>query len=185
MPADHRSRPKQICGCYGTPTHMTCSSLPPTPTQLLDLPGVQEATLEAVLYTPPNDEIFDENPCLSCGVCCSHFRVSFYSGELSGETGGTVPVELTTKVGPLRACMKGTEQGEGRCIALRGTLGQPGIHCAIYPDRPTPCRDYQIWELDGSPNVDCQRLRSKHGLPLLPNRPLPAPPALPEHDEAA
>lgn len=164
---------------------MTCSSLPPTPTQLLDLPGVQETTLEAVLYTPPNDEIFDENPCLSCGVCCSHFRVSFYSGELSGETGGTVPVELTTKVGPLRACMKGTEQGDGRCIALRGTLGQPGIHCAIYPDRPTPCRDYQIWELDGSPNVDCQRLRSKHGLPLLPNRPLPAPPALPEHDEAA
>jgi len=117
---------------------MTCPSLPPTPTQLLDLPGVQETTLEAVLYTPPNDEIFDENPCLSCGVCCSHFRVSFYSGELSGETGGTVPVELTTKVGPLRACMKGTEQGEGRCIALRGTLGQPGIHCAIYPDRPTP-----------------------------------------------
>jgi len=180
-----RIGPDRVRVCTGTPAIMTSSHLPPLPTDLRDLPGVQESPLDAVRYDPPNDEVFDENPCLSCGVCCSHFRVSFYSGELAGETGGTVPVELTTKIGPLRACMKGTEQGGGRCIALRGTLGQPGIHCAIYPDRPNPCRDYQIWEADGSPNPDCQRLRAKHGLPPLPHRPDPQAPAAPEHDKAA
>src|SRR3546814_9432160 len=64
------------------------------------------------------------NPCLSCGACCAHFRVSFYCGEITGESGGTVPPELVTQVGPLRACMQGTEYGGKRCTALRGELGQ-------------------------------------------------------------
>lgn len=38
------------------------------------------------------------NPCLDCGACCSHFRVSFYCGELAGENGGQVPVELVTQL---------------------------------------------------------------------------------------
>ena len=96
------------------------------------------------------------NPCLDCGACCSHFRVSFYCGELAGENGGQVPVELVTQ---LSACMKGTEMGGGRCISLRGELGKPGIHCAIYENRPTPCREFDIWLPDGTPNPDCQRLR--------------------------
>ena len=111
------------------------------------------------------------NPCLSCGACCSFFRVSFYSGEIAGETGGTVPPELVSKVGPLRACMKGTELGNSPCIALRGTVGQAGVHCSIYELRPSPCRDYPIWMEDGSPNPDCQRLRAAIGLPPLPHRP--------------
>src|SRR5690606_30290696 len=86
--------------------------------------------------TAANDTIA-YNPCLSCGACCAHFRVSFYCGEIAGEAGGTVPPELVTQVGPLRACMKGTEYGGKRCVALRGELGQSGIHCAIYALRPS------------------------------------------------
>lgn len=111
------------------------------------------------------------NPCLSCGACCAHFRVSFYCGEIAGEGGGIVPPELVSQVGPLRACMKGTEYGKARCIALRGELGQEGIHCAIYEQRPSPCREFTTWMPDGSPNPDCQRLRLALGLPLL--TPLP------------
>ncbi|MYN14642.1 YkgJ family cysteine cluster protein [Pusillimonas sp. TS35] len=116
-----------------------------------------------------NDVTID-NPCLSCGACCAHFRVSFYCGEVAGENGGTVPPELVTEVAPLRACMKGTEYGGQRCIALRGELGQPGIHCAIYEQRPSPCREFPAWMDDGTPNPDCQRMRKAIGLPPLPAR---------------
>src|SRR3546814_88963 len=111
------------------------------------------------------------NPCLSCGACCAHFRVSFYCGEIAGESGGTVPPELVTQVGPLRACMQGTEYGGKRCTALRGELGQSGIHCAIYEQRPSPCREFSPWLEHGEPNPDCQRVRKAIGLPALP--PLP------------
>ncbi|AUL48311.1 ferredoxin [Bordetella trematum] len=113
----------------------------------------------------------DSNPCLNCGACCAHFRVSFYFGEVDGANGGTVPEALVTPVNAYRVCMKGTEQGGQRCVALRGELGQPGIHCAIYALRPTPCREFDIWQPDGSPNPDCQRLRMQLGLPALPRRP--------------
>lgn len=115
-----------------------------------------------------------ENPCFSCGACCAHFRVSFYCGELSEGSGGVVPVEMATMLNPVMACMKGTEAGRGRCIALRGTLGQPGIACTIYENRPTPCREYPTWLDDGNPNPDCQRLRAAIGLPqLLAVSPMP------------
>ncbi|MGB6104553.1 MAG: YkgJ family cysteine cluster protein [Pusillimonas sp.] len=110
------------------------------------------------------------NPCLSCGACCAHFRVSFYCGEIAGESGGTVPPELVTQVSPLRGCMKGTEYGGQRCIALRGELGHDGIHCAIYEQRPSPCREFSPWLEHGEPNPDCQRVRKGIGLPPLPSR---------------
>lgn len=111
------------------------------------------------------------NPCLNCGACCAHFRVSFYCGEVAGENGGYVPVHLVRPISSLRVCMDGTESGGGRCVALRGELGQPGIHCAIYPVRPTPCREFEVWEPDGSVNADCQRLRAALGLPPVASRP--------------
>ncbi|OZI40947.1 zinc/iron-chelating domain-containing protein [Bordetella genomosp. 1] len=114
---------------------------------------------------------FDPNPCLSCGACCAHFRVSFYCGEIAGDDGGLVPPELVTQIGPLRACMRGTEQGGGRCVSLRGELGQPGISCDIYPLRPTPCREFEVWAPDGEVNPDCQRLRLALGLAALAPRP--------------
>ena len=116
-----------------------------------------------VFIDMPDD---DSNPCSSCGVCCSHFRISFYCGEAQS-LGGFVPDELTSMVTPVMACMKGTEAGRGRCVALRGNIGEPGIQCAIYKDRPTPCRQYPVWNDDGSPNADCQRLRAAAGLPPL------------------
>ncbi|MFC0574884.1 YkgJ family cysteine cluster protein [Paraburkholderia solisilvae] len=113
----------------------------------------------------------DSNPCLSCGACCQHFRVSMYMGEMAGIPGGTVPDELVSRVNAFVVCMKGTEAGSGRCIALRGEVGRPGVHCAIYNRRPSPCREYRVWADDGSPNPDCQRLRAQIGLPPLPAMP--------------
>lgn len=114
-----------------------------------------------------NDE---SNPCLKCGACCNHFRISFYFGELSSNLGGIVPDDMAVQLTPSRACMKGTETG-GRCIALQGTPGEPGIGCAIYANRPSPCREYPVWLEDGSPNPDCQRLRQGLGLPALGTNP--------------
>lgn len=127
----------------------------------------------AVKWIVDEDRLFVDmpdsphNPCTSCGACCAHFRVSFYCGELSEGSGGVVPVALTTKVNDTIACMKGTETGHGRCIALVGELGQPGIGCRIYAQRPTPCREFSAWDPDGQPNADCRRLREALGLPPL------------------
>lgn len=111
-----------------------------------------------------------ENPCIACGACCAYFRVSFYCGEIAGGSGGFVPAEMTSKVNDVIACMKGTEFGKGRCVALAGELGKAGIRCSIYPNRPTTCREFETWRHDGTPNPDCQRLREKIGLPPLRSR---------------
>lgn len=99
-----------------------------------------------------------DNPCLSCGACCRHFRVSFYYGELDTQPGGTVPADMTKQVSPFRACMKGTEHG-GRCIAL----GEDG-HCDIYANRPSVCREFPVFMPDGTMNADCLRLRAIYGV---------------------
>lgn len=113
-----------------------------------------------------------DNPCTACGACCAHFRVSFYCGELAGGSGGFVPTHLASKLNNVIACMKGTEAGNGRCVALVGKLGKNGISCSTYPNRPTPCREFAVWLKDGTPNPDCQRLRAQIGLPPL--HPLPS-----------
>ena len=109
-----------------------------------------------------------DNPCIACGACCAYFRVSFYCGELSDGSGGLVPSELVSKINDVMVCMKGTEAGHGRCIALSGELGQAGISCSIYARRPTPCREFAAWLEDGNPNPQCQRLRAGIGLAPLP-----------------
>lgn len=111
----------------------------------------------------PNDE---SNPCLNCGACCSHFRISFYHSELDYHPAGFVPDSMAEKVNDTYACMTGTKSGEGRCIALQGSIGE-SISCSIYANRPTPCRKYRVWLEDGSPNPECQKLRAKIGLKLL------------------
>jgi len=123
---------------------------------------------------PASNDHLIANPCLSCGACCAYFRVSFYCGEIADEdengSAGMVPPELVTQVGPLRAAMKGTEHGQGRCIALRGEIGSCNVHCSIYERRPSPCREFEPWLTDGSPEPDCQRVRALFGLPPLPLR---------------
>jgi uncharacterized protein len=108
----------------------------------------------------------DENPCVSCGLCCSNFRVSFYHGEIEGMPMGFVPVNMVEKLTESRACMKGTSQKNPRCIALKGTLGEH-VSCSIYVHRPTPCREFNVWEDDGTVNERCLSLRKAAGLPLI------------------
>ncbi len=117
---------------------------------------------------PASNDASIANPCLSCGACCAHFRVSFYCGEIADGGAGMVPPDLVSQVGPLRAAMKGTEHGQGRCIALQGEIGSNTVHCGIYPQRPSPCREFEPWLFDGRPEPDCQRARAKFGLPPLP-----------------
>ena len=125
------------------------------------------ADLQLVIKTE-DDRIFydmpEQSPCSNCGVCCKHFRVSFYQGELDTFPNGFVPVAMTTSVTPFLVCMKGTENGNqngtGRCIAL-----QPNNKCAIYSNRPTPCREFAVYMPDGSLNPRCIELRSRYGVP--------------------
>ena len=111
-----------------------------------------------------------ENPCQPCGACCTHFRVSFYHGEVEGMPMGFVPGHLVEKLTESRACMKGTSQKNPRCIALTGT---PGLHtaCSIYEQRPTPCREFDPWESNGLPDERCQKLRVERGLSRLLAKP--------------
>lgn len=110
-----------------------------------------------------------EVPCLSCGACCAFFRVSFYWADTHPDTGTRVPDSLTEAVSPFMVAMRGTLSAPVRCIALQGTPGQ-STRCAIYPTRPSPCRELNPWHPDGQPNDQCQRARLGHGLPPLPSR---------------
>jgi hypothetical protein len=94
--------------------------------------------------------------------------VSFYHGEIEDMPFGFVPAAMVEKLSESRACMKGTSQKNPRCIALSGTLGEQ-VACTIYENRPTPCREFAVWEEDGSVNERCQKLRIAFGLPpVLP-----------------
>jgi Fe-S-cluster containining protein len=106
------------------------------------------------------------NPCLTCGACCAHFRVSFYWTEADPQAGGPTPPDLTTKVTPHQAVMRGTEQPSPRCVALEGTIGK-SVRCAIHPLRPSPCREFQASWIDGAHNERCDRARAAYGLPPL------------------
>ena len=106
------------------------------------------------------------NPCLSCGACCSTFRVSFYWAEADDAAGGFVPAALTEQLTPHRRCMTGTSAARPRCVALAGEIGA-GVCCTIYEQRPSPCREFDAFAPDGSVNPRCNRARQQHGLPLL------------------
>jgi Fe-S-cluster containining protein len=126
--------------------------------------------------------VSEPNPCLGCGVCCTHFRVSFYWAEADDAPGGQVPAAMTEHLQQHLRCMKGTNQTPRRCAALLGEVGV-GVRCTIYEQRPSPCREFPVFHADGSPNEACQRLRAGIGLPPLapmaPNRPLNPAPDLP------
>lgn len=111
------------------------------------------------------------NPCLECGACCSHFRVSFYWGESEPALGGRVPPELTVKLTDQRVAMKGTTGPNPRCVALVGEIGCQ-THCSIYADRSSTCREFQMALEDDEPDTACDRARARWGLPpLKPSHP--------------
>ncbi|KPK40365.1 MAG: ferredoxin [Gammaproteobacteria bacterium SG8_47] len=108
------------------------------------------------------------NPCLSCGACCAHFRVSFYWTEAEPFLGGAVPAHLTVPVSTHRLAMGGTDRTCPRCVALEGELAQE-VRCSIYAQRPSPCREFEPSWHSGQPNPRCDQARIALGLePLEP-----------------
>jgi len=108
------------------------------------------------------------HPCLSCGACCAHFRISFHWSEAEPALGGQVPIELTEPLRRHERVMRGTSQESPRCIALDAEIGVRS-HCSIHPVRPSVCRAVDAsWEF-GAPSPQCDKARVAHGLaPLTP-----------------
>ena len=113
-----------------------------------------------------------QHPCLSCGACCAHYRVSLHWSEAEPDVGepdlgGRVPIALTETFGPHQRSMRGTWAKQPHCIALQGTVGT-SVGCSIYDARPSACRDLRMsWE-GGGPNPQCDQARIAYGLaPLL------------------
>lgn len=98
--------------------------------------------------------------CISCGACCASFRVSFYWAETDAHPDGRVPVQLTIPITPHHVAMRGTELGNGRCVALSGEIGHH-VGCTIYPQRATPCREFEAGE------ERCNQVRQRMGLPPI------------------
>lgn len=110
------------------------------------------------------------NPCQRCGACCAFFRVSFYWSEAEPALGGSVPPKLTEALNPQRVAMRGTLCSPARCAALQGDVGH-SVACAIYAQRPSPCRELEPWDAAGRPDEKCTRARAAHGLPPLGSGP--------------
>ena len=106
------------------------------------------------------------HPCLRCGACCAHFRVSLHWSEAAPELGGYVPLALTEPLRQHERVMRGTHQEQPRCIALEAQIG---VHsrCTIHPHRPAVCAELTAsWET-GQRSGQCDRARLAHGLPAL------------------
>ena len=100
------------------------------------------------------------NPCLTCGACCAHFRVSFYWTEAEPARGGNVPAGLTLPINPHLIAMKGTDVKPVHCIALQGKVGEE-VCCVIYAQRPSTCDGVMVAD------EKCNKARQAHNLPLL------------------
>jgi uncharacterized protein len=107
----------------------------------------------------------DNNPCLTCGACCAHFRVSFFWGECQS-AGGVVPDDQVVLITPHRVAMLGTQNTPVRCTALLGEVGQ-GVRCTLYEQRSSTCREFEASWVNGEHNPYCDAARSAHGLPPL------------------
>ncbi|MCA9954874.1 MAG: YkgJ family cysteine cluster protein [Ardenticatenaceae bacterium] len=121
-----------------------------------------------------------EHVCLRCGACCAYYRVSFYWAEADPAVTGTVPLSLTEKLNEFRRVMAGTNGKSPRCVALKGQIGSC-VHCTIYEERPSPCREFRVaWE-DGLPSPECDKARLAWGLPVLQPYALLPPEQIIEH----
>jgi Fe-S-cluster containining protein len=87
--------------------------------------------------------------------------------------GGWVPVALTARLDTNRRAMRGTLAHPVRCVALKGELAGH-VSCDIYTRRPSPCREFDAWHADGTPDDRCRQARARIGLPALPHRDAPA-----------
>lgn len=106
------------------------------------------------------------HPCLTCGACCAHFRVSFHWSEADPGLGGTVPVELTEPLRTHERVMRGTSQKAPRCVALDADIGRYS-RCTIHPRRPSVCAAVPASLEAGERSPQCDKARLAHGLPVL------------------
>lgn len=106
------------------------------------------------------------HPCLRCGACCAHYRVSMHWSETAPALGGVVPAALTEPHRPHEVAMRGTSQPRPRCIALDAEIGRRS-RCTIHPRRPSACREVAASLEAGERSPQCDRARIAHGLPLL------------------
>lgn len=102
--------------------------------------------------------------CRTCGACCVNLpsnRAEGFTSWVEIEDGDRIlarrdlvrklVVYDESRVPHLRLAP------DGRCLALRGGLGRE-VSCAIYHDRPSPCRRVQAGD------ALCRRYRHEHGL---------------------
>jgi hypothetical protein len=105
-----------------------------------------------------------ELDCQQCGACCVNLPSNRAQGfgfwvEIADDDKLLRRADLVRKhvtrdaagVAHLRLAH------DGRCLALRGTLGGE-VSCGIYHQRPSPCRRVQ----PGDPH--CLRYRAEHGV---------------------
>jgi uncharacterized protein len=115
---------------------------------------------------PPQGRLPMSHPCLTCGACCTQYRVAFHWMESDEVTPGGVPHELTEVLDPHRLCMRGTHSKPVRCVALDAEIGVYS-RCSIHPNRPSVCREVDAsWEY-GKASPQCDKAREIHGLPAL------------------
>jgi Fe-S-cluster containining protein len=62
--------------------------------------------------------------------------------------------------------MRGTEIASPYCASLEGKVGE-SVSCAIYENRPSPCRKFAASYENGLENLDCNRARAGKGLAAL------------------
>jgi uncharacterized protein len=104
-------------------------------------------------------QVASPDACLSCGACCTYFRVSFYWAEAEALD---MPTDYVEPLTPVYSCMKGTNQKNPRCVALQGTIGEQ-VSCGMYESRSSSCKEVQIAD------EQCNKARRHHHMiPLVP-----------------
>ncbi|WP_246167610.1 YkgJ family cysteine cluster protein [Propionivibrio limicola] len=103
---------------------------------------------------------------MSCGACCAAFRVDFHRDDLASPERAGVPEAMTVPLTATLVRMRGTDEAPPRCVALEGEIGG-AVHCAIYEQRPGPCRDFAPYAPLGIGDDACDRARCRYGLPPL------------------
>ncbi|MBH1434054.1 MULTISPECIES: YkgJ family cysteine cluster protein [Stenotrophomonas] len=107
-----------------------------------------------------------QHPCMTCGACCTQYRVAFHWMESDEVTPGGVPHQLTEVLDPHRLCMRGTHSKPVRCVALDAQIGVYS-RCTIHPNRPSVCREVDAsWEY-GKASPQCDKARIAYGLDPL------------------
>lgn len=108
------------------------------------------------------------HPCQKCGACCAIYRVSFWRSELSSGGNWKVPSQVVEDSGGSFVSLKGTTKTHRpACNSLQGKVGRQ-VGCAIYENRPSPCRNFEASYEDGYHRPRCDEARRGHGLkPLI------------------